>query len=348
MVLKLLRIVAALLLWLAASVAPAADSYVMKFATLAPAGSTWMNIIEDWGRDVTEQSGGRLTFKFYPGGVAGDEPDVLRKIRLGQFDGGAFSGYAIGKIYSPARVLEIPFLFRDVNEVDFVRDHFRERFEQGFRDNGFELVGWMEIGFVHFFSRTPIHSMDELRKQRIWLWQGDELGMAFFHASGISPVPLSITDVYTSLSTGLIDTVYSTPLAAIAMQWFNKTDYMSEVPMTNAMGAMLVSQRFYQRLPADLGKLLTDTGMKTGRRLVERTRADNAKSTVTLREHGLKTMLGPDEVTEAELFEVRDRAAAELIRTDYIPEDVFTQTTRLLEVYRRTQSATPAAGAPSN
>ena len=200
--------------WLSAGAEP---RHVLKFATLAPSGSTWMNLLEDWGEEVKIRSDGRLLFKFYPGGVQGDEPDVLKKMRFNQLQGGAFTGYGIGRMYSPARVLELPFLFRDVREVDHVRNQFTAQFQDGFRDHGYELLGWMEVGFVHMFSTQPVDSIEGMKSRRVWLWQGDPLGQAFFNASGISPVPLSIVDVYTSLSTGLIDTVYCTPLAAIAL-----------------------------------------------------------------------------------------------------------------------------------
>ncbi|MDH5513172.1 MAG: TRAP transporter substrate-binding protein DctP, partial [Gammaproteobacteria bacterium] len=171
-------------------VAPADETYVLKFATLAPQGSTWMNIIEDWAGKVEAESKGRLKFKLYPGGVSGDEPDVLRKIRFGQLHGAAMTGHGIGHIYSPVRVLEIPFLFRSYDEVDHVRARLMPEIRAGFRENGFELIGWMEVGFIQLFSQEPIYSLEDMRKRRIWLWQGDPLGKAFFAASGISPVPL--------------------------------------------------------------------------------------------------------------------------------------------------------------
>ena len=130
--------------------------------------------------------------------------------------------------------------------------------EQGYRDNGYELLGWMEVGFIYFFSKTPIDSLDDLKERRIWNWQGDPLGQAFFEASGLSPVPLSIIDVYTQLSAkhGSIDTVYTSSFGAIALQWYTKLNYGSRIPFTNAIGGLLVSNRFYDKLPEDLQQVL--------------------------------------------------------------------------------------------
>ncbi len=335
---RLYRRIAGLGIWLAvalfASAAGAKPEYQLKFATLAPPGSTWMILLEEWAKEVTQLSQGRLGFKFYPGGVHGDEPDVLKKIRLGVLHGGAFSGHGVGAIYSPARVMELPFLFENFAEIDHVRDHFTPRFEQGFRDKGYELLGWMEIGFVHMFSKEPIHRISDLKTRRVWLWQGDPMGQALFNASGISPVPLSIIDVFTSLSTGLVDTVYSTPLASIAMQWFTKTDYVSETALTNAMGAMVVSQRFYQKLPPDLQQILKETGMKTGERLIAATRADNEKSVAELKARGLTFVDVGAAEQEQELREITDRASKELMESGYIPAALIAEVRALVDRHR--------------
>jgi TRAP-type transport system periplasmic protein len=338
-----------LLVWLCLALASAGafakPEFELKFATLAPPGSTWMVLLEEWAAEVRARSEGRLVFKFYPGGVQGDEPDVLKKMRFGQVHGGAFSGHGIGEMYSPARVLELPFLFEDFAEIDHVRKHFTPRFEEGFRANGYELLGWMEVGFVHIFSKQPVESVEALKSRRVWLWQGDPLGRAFFNASGVSPVPLSIIDVFTSLSTGLIDTVYSTPLASIALQWFTKTDYVSETPLTNAMGALVVSKRFYDSLPRDLQALLRETGREAGERLIAASRIDNDKSMVELRKRGMTVVSASEGMQEAELRAISDRAARELMDSGYIPETLIEETRHLID-QQRARAAAEAAAAP--
>ena len=316
----------------------AAPEYTIKFATLAPSGTTWMNLLEEWDSDLRARSNGRIGFKFYPGGVQGDEPDVLKKMRFNQLQGGAFTGYGIGRMYSPARVLELPFLFNNTDEIDFIRQQFTDEFKQGFKDNGYTLLGWMEVGFVHMFSREPIRSLGDMKTRRVWLWQGDPLGQAFFKASGISPVPLSIMDVYTSLSTGLIDTVYSPPLGAIALQWFTKTQYISSVPLTNGMGGLIVTRKFYDKLPADLQTILTETGTAAGEKLIAASRIDNAESINTLKERGLQFIEPGAGMSEPVLVDVRDRAAAELVASEYIPGPLFEKTRHLLEQYRADQA----------
>jgi TRAP-type C4-dicarboxylate transport system substrate-binding protein len=317
--------------------------YELKFATLAPDGTTWVKLLQEWADKVKTESQGRLVFKIYPGGVQGDEPDVLKKIRFGQLHGGAFTGYGIGHIYSPARILELPFLYNDINEIDYVRERLQPELDQGYRDNGFELLGWMEVGYVYFFSKRPIAKFDDLKQCRIWYWQGDPLGKAFFDASGLAPVPLSIIDVYTSLSTGMIDTVYAPPLGAIALQWFAKTRYITNVPMANGIGSLVVSSKFFEDLPQDLQTLLKRTGAETGAKLVAANRRDNEESLRLLVERGMVLVEGDDDLKSDRIRAMSDQAARTLMDNGYLPEETVNRVQDWLREYRATGAGTDGA-----
>ncbi len=330
---------------LTAASASAQEQYTFKFATLVPPDTAWMKEIDRWAEEVYKKSNGRLKFKIYPGGVMGDEPDVLRKIRSRQLQGAFFTGYGVGRIYSSARVLEMPFLFKNTDESDYVRDKLMPEIEAGFRYKGFELLGWPEVGAIHFFSKKPIHSLEELKQRRIWLWQGDPIGEAFAEVAGVSPVPLSIIEVYTQLTAkhGSIDTVYNSAFGALTMQWHTKLSYATNVTMTNAIGALVVSNRFYKKLPDDLQKLLKTTGKEAGRRINEITRRDNVQSIKLLKESGIKFMWDWNEQEKQEMLAIRDKAAQKLIDSDYISKKMFTRTTKLLDEFRKKQAESKAA-----
>lgn len=315
----------------------AEKTYTLKFATLIPTGTSWTNTFDDWIKEVETKSNGRLKFKMYAGGVMGDEPDVLRKIRKGQLHGGLFSGYGIGRIYSPSRILELPFLFKNTDESDYVRNQLMSEIEIGFRDSGFELLGWPEVGSIHFFSKHKIQSIDDIRKSRIWLWQGDPLGEALFAAADIKPVPLSIIDVYPQLSAkhGSIDTVYMSTFGAIALQWYAKVNYATHISVTNAIGAIVISNKFFNQLPKDLQELLKTTGKKAGTTIREQTRTENIKSKQLLIDNGVKFLWDWDQVNLDEFLSIRDKAASHLIKTEYIPESFFIKTRFHLDEYRK-------------
>ena len=339
MVLKILG----LILLLTFSRAGIADTYTLKFATLMPTGTAWSKIFDDWIKEVEKKSVGRIRFKMYSGGVMGDEPDVLRKIRKGQLHGGMFTGYGIGRIYSPARVLEMPFLFKDINESDYVREQIMPELETGFRDNGFELLGWPEVGFIHFFSTKPITSVDDIKQRRIWLWQGDPLGEAFFKAAKVDPIPLSIMDVYTQLSArhGSIDTVYTSTFGAIALQWYSKLKYATHIPLTNAIGGVVISSRFFNKLPPDLQRLLKSTGKEMSDAIRLNAREENRKSIEILKNNGIEFLFDWEDVDMDEMLSIRDDAAGYLEQTDYIPASIFARTKKMLADYRSMHADQP-------
>jgi len=314
----------------------AKEQYTLKFATLVPPDTAWMKEIVRWADEVYKKSDGRLKFKIYPGGVMGDEPDVLRKIRSRQLQGAFFTGYGVGRIYSSARVLEMPFLFHNTDESDYVRDRLMPEIEAGFRYKGFELLGWPEVGTIHFFSKRPINSLADLKQKRIWLWQGDPIGEAFADAAGVSPVPLSIIEVYTQLTAkhGSIDTVYNSAFGALTMQWHTKLSYASNVSMTNAIGSLVVSNRFFKKLPEDLQQLLKTTGKVAGDSINQITRRDNEQSISLLKESGIQFMWDWNDQEKQEMLDIRDHAAAELIKSDYISKKMFKRTTTMLDEFR--------------
>ena len=325
----------ACLLFLSATVH--AQGYTLKIATLVPPDTSWTNVIEEWDQELQAKSKGRLKIKLFAGGTMGDEPVVIRKMRLNQLHGGIFTGYGIGRMYSPARVLEMPFMFRDTDESDYVRDQLMADFEKGFRDNGYELLGWPEIGFIHLFSKVPVNSLEDLKKCRVWLWQGDVLSEAFFHVSDIAPVPLSIMDVYPQLSAihGSIDTIYAPPFGAIAMQWHTRVKYASHIPFTNGIGGLIVTKKFFDSLPPDLQTLLAETGKAASSKIAMIAREDNRKSIKVLEEQGISFMWNWSDEEIRSFSLLRDRAAEELVKSGYIPETVFEKTKTLLNGYRQ-------------
>ena len=260
----------------------------IKFATVAPEGSTWMNIMKEFSKEVADKTGGNVEFKIYGGMVQGDEKDVLRKIRINQLQSGGFTGVGMGEILPEVRILESPFLFKNHEEVDYVSEKFFDRFAKGFEKKGYILLGWTEVGFVYVYTNTPVNNAAEFKGVKMWMWEGDPLAEETFKAFGISPIPLSLADVLTSLQTGLIDGVYISPLACISMQWFTKIKYVVDVPLTNSIGAVLVSKRAFKKLSSDEQQVVLDLGKKHFRKLTETSRVDNEKSIEEMLKYGVQ------------------------------------------------------------
>ncbi|MBD3163148.1 MAG: ABC transporter substrate-binding protein [Candidatus Eisenbacteria bacterium] len=267
----------------------------IKIATLAPEGSTWMKMMDELDAEIRERTNGEAGLKIYPGGIQGDETVVLRKIRAGQLHGGGFTGTGLGEIAPPLRVLEVPFTFKTIAEVRAVQQALGPRFEEILREAGWELLGWADVGFVYLFSKDPIRSVDDLRSSRMWLWEGDPLAETFLKTVGISPVPLPITDVVTSLQTGLIDAVYTSPMACIALQWFTRVSSMTDLPVTYAMGAVVVRKKTFDKLSPEAQAVVKDASAKWFARLGDATAEENDESIAVLRDRGIEVIALPPE-----------------------------------------------------
>ena len=271
-----------------------AKSQQIKLAILAPEGTTWMKTMHAFNRELQERTKGQLAFKIYSGGVSGDELDVIRKMRAGQMHAGGFTGVGLGQILSEIRVLELPFIFKNYEEVDHVTRALAPYFEQQFEKKGYVFLGFAEAGFVNVFSSNPLRIHGDFKSAKMWAWTGDPLVEELCKAYGIRPVPLSITDVLTSLQTGLINSFYAPPLAAIALQWFTKVSYMTSPSIANATGAMVMTKKFYDKIPESNQKILKEVSRKYSERIIRETRRDNQKSYETLKKNGIQFVDIPD------------------------------------------------------
>jgi TRAP-type C4-dicarboxylate transport system substrate-binding protein len=285
----------------------------IKFSTLAPEGSSWMKEMRRLADAVKEKTQGRVTFKFYPGGVSGDEKDVIRKMRVGQIHGAGFTGVGLGQILPEVRVLDLPFLFDTDDQVQHVYQKLNDYFYARFEEKGYVLLGWVPVGWVHFFSTQKIVSIDDIKKTKPWMWEGDPLVEETYDALGVKPVPLSITDVLMSLQTGLLDTVYASPQGALALQWFTKVKYMSRLRMGYATGAVLISKKKFNSLPVDCKLILKQLSKKYLKQLVQTIQNDNATSIDIMQDNGVELIKMPEEKVLEEFHEAGALARKNLV-----------------------------------
>jgi len=330
---KLLRLFILVLVLIAPVPAWAAGPFIIKFATLAPEGSVWMNHMKELDRMVREKSKGQVGFRIYAGGVAGDELDVLRKIRIGQIHGAAFSGVGFGQILPMVRVLDLPFLFRNDEEVDLLHLEMESFFSQKFRERGFELLAWAEVGNVHLFSRSSIGKVQDLERLRVWAWSGDPIARETFSAMGANPIPLAVTDVTTSLNTGMIDTVYASLLGAVALQWDLYVKTMTSLPLAHSTGALLVSTTLTDKMPPELLELLKEESRRTMEELTAQLREQTKEFMEILEKRGIRVLPMPDEEDLMGFYRVHDQVARALESKVY-PQEVLERVYAILRAAR--------------
>ena len=331
------KILLIILILASSSIAAHSQQYVIRFATVAPEGTTWMDVMKEYDAAVRKESDGRLGFKFYPGGVAGDEKDVIRKIRIGQLQAGGFTGVGMGQIAPEVRILDSPFLFRDTAEIDYIYNKFTPEFEKAFEQGGFVFLGWAEVGFVYVFTQKPVYSVEDMKDVKAWMWEGDPIAEASFKVLKLAPIPLSIADVNSALQTGMINCIYSSPYAIIPLQWFTKMKYMLDVPLANSSGAALVSKRFFDSLPQDLQQILVKNGQIYLSKLTKLSREDNAKALKTLESKGI-TITHPRSAGDLAYYYQTGEEARQMLVGKLYSADLLHQVESDLQEFRKEHS----------
>lgn len=335
---QLIIILAIVILFISMPSGIASAKTTIRFATVAPEGSAWMDVMRSMGDEIKEKSGGEVVFKFYPNMSMGDEKDIIRKMRLGQIQSAGFTGFGLGEILTEFRILDLPHLFRDDSEIDYATGELFDYFNSSLSDKGFVLLGWADVGWIYFFSNSPITTPADLANTKVWTWQGDPLAQAFFEALGKSPVPLSVTDVLLSLQTGLINAAYSSPLAALALQWFTQIDYISDVPFTHSIGAVLMTRKSYDELSDENKTLLTEVSEKHLKTLIKRSRTENTEAYEQILKQGVIQVPS----THAEREEMVDisKKVYKLLSGDLFPPELLEELQNLLSQFRNRSDST--------
>jgi TRAP-type C4-dicarboxylate transport system substrate-binding protein len=313
--------------------ASVAKTLEIKIATLAPGGSSWMKTFHSIDAEVREKTDKQVGFKFYPGGVLGDEKDMLRKMHIGQIHGAALTSAGLSAIFNEMDVFQIPFLFESYHEVDYVTEEMDAFFQKGFDENGYILLGWSEAGFVHLMSTTPVATLDNLRKAKVWTWADSPMTKVIFDEANVSAIPLSVPDVLVGLQTGLVDVVYAPPTGAISLQWFTKIKYMTDVNLIYLIGGLVIQKKMFNKISPDHQKILLETCRRRLNELKTTIRQENQEAIQVMVKHGVK-IITPTPAQVADFKKVSDQAMQRLEGKSFskrIREEVITK----IEAYRK-------------
>ncbi|MFK8015570.1 MAG: TRAP transporter substrate-binding protein DctP [Gammaproteobacteria bacterium] len=243
-----IRIFLLTLLMFGASVSASAQT--LKIATVAPEGSSWMNQMRVGAKQIAEKTDGRVKFKFYGGGVMGNDKKVMRKMRIGQLHGGAFTASGLAERYPDIQLYGLPFLFRTQDEVIHVRAAMDAEIMDSMGDVGLVCLGIASGGFANIMSQKPVEKAADLSGQKVWVPEGDLISYATMESLGLSPVTLPITDVLTGMQTGLIDIIGSSPVGALVLQWHTKVRYVTPVPVAYLYGTLVIEEKAFKKISA--------------------------------------------------------------------------------------------------
>ncbi|MBC7713591.1 MAG: TRAP transporter substrate-binding protein DctP [Rhizobacter sp.] len=261
----------------------------IKVGVLAPEGTGWAKNIKLMASEIKDATKGNVEFKIYYGGSQGDEVEVLRKIRLGQLQGGIFTGKTLGEISGDVRVIEIPFTFNyDREKAVKTLEAMEPFFDQKFAEKKYKSLATFEIGQVYFVTQKKVTDLNQIKSLKIWSWDGDPIVTNMFEAMNLNGVPLALPDVLQSLSTGVIDAAYAPPIGMIALQWNTKVKYMIDFPVSFSIGAFVITSNIWNKVsPADQ-KATMDIAKKYEKLINSGNAKDNADALAAMKDQKIE------------------------------------------------------------
>jgi TRAP-type C4-dicarboxylate transport system substrate-binding protein len=270
------------------ALASADGTWEIRMATIAPKSSKPMRILRAWDVSLREKTGNRVGLRFYAGGIAGDERDVLRKMKVKQLDATSLTSVGLGQIVRSASVLQLPGMFKSYAELNAVRGAMDAEWRKSFDEAGYQLLGWFDIGFGRIFSAQPVAKPSDLQKTRPWVWRDDPVFPELMKIVGANGVPLALPEVFPALQTKMVDTVIASPVAALGLQWFNNVQYMTKQADIALVGATLVTNDLFKSLPPDCQQALLDTGKLAHQKALELVEGEEVTAYNELKARGIK------------------------------------------------------------
>ena len=311
-----------------------AYAQTIKLATLVPSGSTWDLTLKTMGGEWRESTAGRVNLRIYAGGVAGDDPDLVRKMRIGQLQAATLSVSGLTEIDPAFALFEIPMFFSGYDELFAVLDALEDELRRRLDENGFMLLHWGHAGWVRFFTSEPADTLEALRRLKIFVWAGDDRLTGLWRDHGFRPVPLAATDILTGLKTGMFQAMPATPIAALSLQWFRSAPYMLDLGLTPLLGATIITRSAWEKIPAADRPALLAAAERAGGTFRSEIPKQDAAAVVAMQERGLTVVPIVGSADEAAWRTAAVRFAADM-REAFVPPDFYDRALGIRDRYRQ-------------
>lgn len=263
-------------------------SITIKIGSIAPAKSPWDKALRELGREWKAISGGQIEVKIYPGGIAGSEDDMIRKMKLGILGGAVFTNRGLTKIYSDFYVLNIPFTFNSEEEFLSVAGKMNPVFEKEIDEKGYKVIIWSMAGWLHFFSENKIEYPDDLKKHKLSFTTGEPEIEQVWKKMGYQVIPNDMSDLMMGLQSGMVNAFYLPPLVAASGQYFPLAPNMLEMKIAPIYGGIVISKSIWNKIPDKYKEKLMDVAQKLSIDLKNKTKTLEQEAVETMKKHGLK------------------------------------------------------------
>jgi len=303
----------------------------IKLATVVPEGSIWDKNLKQMGEEWKQATGGRVTVTVYGGGSQGDEPTVLRKMRLDALQAAGFTAVGLGSIDAAFNVFDIPFFFESYDELNYVTDRLTPVIRKRLEPKGFTFLAWGHGGWTQVFTKKPVQTVDDLKRIKLYTSAGNDRMVQWFKANGFEPRAMAMTDIMTGLTTGMIEGLPTPPLAAMLFQWYRQTPYMLDIGLAPIVGAIVVTKKAWNGIPeADRPKLLAAAAGVEQRLRADVPKQDaDAVTQMTQRGLTITKASGPEWRTQLD-------SLAKTMRGEMVPADIFDLASKARDEFRKT------------
>ena len=314
----------------------------IKMATLVPENTSWYLVLKEVAAKWAKISGGRVKVILYPGGRRGDDPDVVRDMRLGGLQGAVLTSVGLAEIDKMVYALSIPMAYDSYEEVYYVLEKMRPRIEASMEAKGFVVVNWADGGWVHFFSKAPIATPDDMRKQKLFQWAGDPKSLEIWKAAGFNPRPAPSTELITGLQTGLFEVFSAPPQVCVIARYYEHAKYMTDMNWALMMAATVIDKRTWATIPADLKPALLEAARESGAKLQAEIRKSGENDVEAMKNSPTKLTVVPVDAKTKELWRTLAESTYPRVRGDFVPADAFDEAMKYRDEYRKTHPAVPA------
>ncbi len=297
---------------------------------MVPENSIWDRNLKQMAAEWSQATGGRVSLTVFGGGSQGDEPTVLRKMRLDALQAASLTGVGLGTIDASFNVFDVPFFFESYDELNEVTEQLTPEIGKRVEAKGFVLLNWGHGGWTQLFTKKPIATVADLKKARLYTSAGNDRMVQWFKANGFEPRAMAMTDIMTGLTTGMVEAVPTTPLAALLFQWYRQTPNMLDIGLAPVVGATVMTRKAWNAVPeADRPKLRA-AAAGVQKRLQEDVPKQDAAAVAEMTRRGLV-------VTQASAPEWRREidALAKTMRGEMVPPDMFDLAVKARDNYRK-------------
>jgi TRAP-type C4-dicarboxylate transport system substrate-binding protein len=309
------------------------NAAVIKIATLSPDGTAWMVKMRHAAKEISKLTDKRVKIKFYPGGVMGDENASLRKMRINQLQGAAVSSGALTRFFKDTSLYGMPFIFNSQEEVLYVRKHMDKLIIKGLEKKGLISFGLAESGFVYLLSNNPIHSINDLQKEKFWI-PDNPSARTTVESFALKPIPLPYGDVLTGLQTHLINTIISSPIASIALQWHTQVKYLTDMPVLYSWATLIISKRAMKKLRKKDQAIVHKVMSRTFKEIDIQNQNDNKAALAALKNQGIN-FIKPSKTQYAEWKNIALNGNKRLIEVGNNSKKMYELLQKLIATYQK-------------